>query len=227
MIDVTPDFVLLERIVGARRSVRAFRPGPVPDELLGRALALAQQAPSNCNTQPWTVHIVSGVAAERTRAALLQAAADGPARPDFPFGAPYAGVHRERQIGAARALYGALGIDREDLAGRRAAALDNYRFFGAPHAAFLFVDAGMSARETWDAAMFAQTLMLGLAALGIGTCAQGALAHYPDAVRDVLGLPPALRLLFGIAIGWPDEAHPTARALTARAPVADCVTFHR
>ncbi|MGA5418459.1 nitroreductase family protein, partial [Streptomyces pseudogriseolus] len=32
----------------------------------------AQMAPSNCNTQPWTVHVVSGTARERLSKELLQ-----------------------------------------------------------------------------------------------------------------------------------------------------------
>ncbi|MGA5515410.1 nitroreductase family protein [Streptomyces pseudogriseolus] len=32
----------------------------------------AQTAPSNCNTQPWTVHVVSGTARERLSKELLQ-----------------------------------------------------------------------------------------------------------------------------------------------------------
>ena len=43
-----------------RRAVRGFRPDPVPSPLLREIFELAQRAPSNCNTQPWLVELVSG-----------------------------------------------------------------------------------------------------------------------------------------------------------------------
>ncbi|WP_256727214.1 nitroreductase family protein [Streptomyces acidiscabies] len=44
----------------ARRSVRTFLPTPLPPSDIRAVLEDARTAPSNCNTQPWTVHIVSG-----------------------------------------------------------------------------------------------------------------------------------------------------------------------
>ena len=47
-------------IVRARRSVRAFLDQPVPQPLIEQIFTQAQQAPSNCNTQPWRTWVVSG-----------------------------------------------------------------------------------------------------------------------------------------------------------------------
>src|SRR3546814_5413239 len=66
--------------------------------------------------------------------------------------------------------------------------LRNFDFFGAPHAAFLFIPAGGGLREAADCSKFAQTFMLALAAAGLGTCPQGALSSYPAAVRQALRL---------------------------------------
>lgn len=44
---------LFERL-SARRSVRAFRPDPVPRALIERAIAIAGTAPSGAHQQPWT-----------------------------------------------------------------------------------------------------------------------------------------------------------------------------
>ncbi|MET7297228.1 nitroreductase family protein [Streptomyces griseoloalbus] len=46
----------------SRHSVRKFLPDPVPPADIRGVLEDAQTAPSNCNTQPWTVHVVSGAA---------------------------------------------------------------------------------------------------------------------------------------------------------------------
>src|SRR3954465_16092350 len=49
----------------SRRSLRAFRPDPVPREAVERVLALASRAPSGTNVQPWKVHALAGGARER------------------------------------------------------------------------------------------------------------------------------------------------------------------
>lgn len=46
--------------VRKRRSIRAFRPTRIPAATINEVLEEAQLSPSNCNTQPWVVHIASG-----------------------------------------------------------------------------------------------------------------------------------------------------------------------
>ncbi len=46
---------LLDQTIKDRHSTRKFLSKPVPRILLNEALALAQLAPSNSNTQPWRV----------------------------------------------------------------------------------------------------------------------------------------------------------------------------
>ena len=47
-------------IVSQRRSMRDFKSDPVPQEIIEAVFGCAQRAPSNCNTQPWFVHVVTG-----------------------------------------------------------------------------------------------------------------------------------------------------------------------
>lgn len=54
-----------------RRSVRAFKPDPVPDEHLRELLDSARLAPSGCNAQPWRFKIVKE---EDIKAKLAEAA---------------------------------------------------------------------------------------------------------------------------------------------------------
>src|SRR3546814_6834159 len=98
--------------------------------------------------------------------------------------ARYEGQFRERQIDAAVRLFEAQGVGRHDTAARAESMLRNFDFFGAPHAAFLFIPAGGGLREAADCSKFAQTFMLALAAAGLGSCPQGALSSYPAAVRQ-------------------------------------------
>lgn len=211
-----------------RRSVRGFLPGEVPQRTLDEVFAIAQRAPSNCNVQPWIPHVVSGEALRRLRAALVAAGSqNAPIEPDWPADSKFHGVYRERQVDAAAQLYGAMGVARGDLEGRRAAYVRNLDFFGAPHAVFVFMPHPFDTREATDIGMYAQTLMLALTARGIASCAQGALGLYPGIVREVLGLPPAQRLLFGVSFGYEDPADKANAARVGRAAAHDAVRFHR
>ena len=217
----------LADLVHARRSVRGFLPQPVDRNTLREVFVLAQRAPSNCNVQPWHVHVVSGAACDALRAELLAAAsAEEPIRPDFPPGGRYPGHYRDREWDAAMQLYGAMGVERGDRAARRAAFLRNYEFFGAPHALFLFLDEPFGVREAADCGMYAQTLMLSMTAHGIASCAQGSLSMYPDIVRRRLGVPDSQRLLFGMSFGYEDPAAPANRTRVGRLPLGEAVQFH-
>lgn len=140
-----------------RRAVRGFRSDPVPDALLREIFELAQRAPSNCNTQPWLVEVVSGDKLAQLKQRLLTAAAiPAEHRPDIPYEGRYEGAYKERQFEAAAQLYGAMGIAREDKAGRAASFMRNFAAFDAPHVAFIYLPAGFGLREAVDCGMYAQ-----------------------------------------------------------------------
>jgi nitroreductase len=211
-----------------RRSVRGFLPQEVPQATLEEIFDLAQRAPSNCNVQPWVPHVVSGQTLARMRAALVDAGRrELPIQPDWPADGKFDGIYRARQVDAAVQLYGAMGVARSDLVGRRAAYVRNLDFFGAPHAVFIFMPHPFDTREATDIGMYAQTLMLAMTARGIATCAQGALGLYPPIVREMLGLPETQRLLFGISFGYEDTASKANAARVGRAPPHEAVRFHR
>jgi nitroreductase len=46
-----------ERLARLRHSVRNFAPDPVPEEVITRAVEIAQRTPSVCNRQAWRVHV--------------------------------------------------------------------------------------------------------------------------------------------------------------------------
>lgn len=214
---MTDDADALDHLLRARRSVRGFRVDAVPDALIERVFAMAALAPSNCNVQPWVAHVVSGAAAERIRGALHDAASAGTAlTPDFALTGKYPDHYRTRQIDAAKALFAATGVARDDVAARTESFLRNFRFFDAPHAVFLFVPEWAGMREAADCGMYAQSLMLALTANGLASCAQGALSHHAAIVHRELGVADDLKLLFGIAFGYEDTDHPANTARTVR-----------
>jgi len=214
-----------DQAVMARRSVRAFRPDAVPRELLEHVFALANQAPSNCNTQPWLTAVASGAATERLRQRFPVDFGQGRVSMDFPYAGKYAGVYKERQYDAAEKLYGAMGIAREDKAARGAAFMRNFSFFDAPHVAFIFLPDWGGIREAADVGMYAQTLMLALSAHGLASCPQTALSFAADMVREELGVDASYKLLFGISFGYEDTASAANDCRIGRAALADTVRF--
>lgn len=215
-----------DHLVRSRRSVRGYLPDPVPQAVIDQALETALRAPSNCNVQPWAVHLVSGPRLRALGAALAEAAGTASPSPDVPMDTAYRGEFRTRQVASAVALYSAMGITREDSAGRAAAFLRNLDAFGAPHAAFVFLPPGFGTREAADLGGFVQTLLLALTAAGLGSCAQGALSLYPEVVRAHLGLAPGWQLMCGVAFGHEDPVHPANAARTTREPLSGMVTRH-
>jgi nitroreductase len=215
-----------DKIVNARRSLRAFLPEAVDDKTLEAIFSVALRAPSNCNTQPWQVHVASGAVIETLRQEMPTRFMAGEFSMDFPYDGQYSGIYKVRQHGAAQALYDAVGVARDDKAGRHEQFMRNFRFFDAPHVAFLFLPEPFGLREAADLGMYAQTLMLSMTAHGLGSCPQTALSFQADYVREALGVDADNKLLFGISFGHPDPDAAANQCLTDRAALADTVTFH-
>lgn len=216
-------------VLRERRSVRSFLPVPVADEVIRAVVEDAQLAPSNCNTQPWRAHIVSGTKRDELSRALLADDDAGRMTPDFSFAvSDFDGIYRQRARDQGAAYYQAIGVAREATEDRRTAARYNLEFFGAPHVALLFMPSvGDNVRVAGDIGMYAQTFLLSLTAHGLGGIPQTMLGFYADTIRRVLGVDPSLKLLFGISFGIPDETSPANGYRIAKAPISESVAFHR
>src|SRR3546814_4095430 len=105
---------LFEAIARRRRAVRAFLPRCVDHALIERLVAAAATTPSSCNTQPWTLHIASGMALDRLRATLIDAVSLGmPLAYEVDAAGGSEGHFRERRFDAAFRLFETEGVDRE------------------------------------------------------------------------------------------------------------------
>ena len=56
-----------------RRSVRAYKPDPIPMQTLRDIVELGRWAPSGSNIQPWAVHVMTGATLRRVGGAIQQA----------------------------------------------------------------------------------------------------------------------------------------------------------
>lgn len=215
-----------DALARTRHSVRAFLPTPVPLDCVRSLLQTARQAPSGANLQPGHFWLVQRPLRQQLSDAVVHASRHGPEQAEdydyFPRPMPM--QLRKRQVAAAQALYGQLGIARGDAAARQRHFEDNYRFFGAPVALIVTIDAAMGAGCYMDLGMALHALLLAAHARGLGACAIGAFASFPDTVRSVLALPDAHKVVCGVALGHADPAHPVNATRTAREPLASYFT---
>ena len=218
--------VVLDDLLRTRFSCRAYRPDPVPRAVIEAALGTALRTPSWCNTQPWQVDVLSGAALHAFTTELhATLAADAPANADFPFPAAYVGDYRERRKVCGVQLYQALGIARDDRTRAREQSLENYRCFGAPHAAIVTTDASLGFYGGVDCGLFLMSFLLALQAQGVDSIPQAALASHPDVVRRHIPLAADRRVVFGVSFGYGDHAQPVNGYRTARVGLGEAVRF--
>lgn len=137
----------------------------------------------------------------------------------------YAPVHQQRRAEFGAGLYGALGIGPDDHPARAAYDAESMGFYGAPHAAFLFVTGDGGPRLAADAGAYLQTLLLAMTAYGVASCPQGLLSFCADTIRDELRVDEG-NLLVGVSFGYADENAPVNRVASDRAALGAITTFH-
>ncbi len=209
-----------------RYSCRRFKPDAVPIDLIHKILTAAQKTPSWCNTQPWDVHVVSGEALQTLSGKLEKQAASGATpNPDFSFPERYEGDYRDRRKVCGLQLYKSVGIEKGDAERTRDQALENFRFFAAPHVMFLTVPSELGVYGAVDCGLYVSSFMLVANELGVATIAQAALASYPDVVREALNIGRERHLVCGISFGFEDTTHPINGYRTERESIASVVKF--
>lgn len=220
-----PDTSLIETVY-ARHSVRGFLDKEVPQETLDRIFQIAQQAPSNCNVQPWKVYVASGELKDRLKQQMYDNTANGvKPNPDYAYRSDFENEYRTRQVECAIALYSKMGIGRGDKEGRMRAVLRNFEFFDAPYIAFVGMNPGFGTTVAVDVGMWAQTLMLTLVAFGLHSCPMGTMRNYPDLVREAFDIQDGTKILFGISFGYEDTSVVANETRTSREELSANVIF--
>ena len=181
------DLASLERVVGARRDIRRFRPDPVPEEVLTAVLTAGHRGPSVGHSQPWRFIVVTE-ATTRDAAALM------------------ADRCRLRQ---------AAGMAEESARGLLDLRLEGIR--EAPLGVVVACDrrtpaAGVLGRATfpdadlWSCAAAIENMWLTARAYGLGL---GWVTLFePAELAHLLGLPDGVETLGWLCLGWPDERPP-------------------
>ncbi|WP_448581749.1 nitroreductase [Thermaurantiacus sp.] len=215
--------------VSSRKSIRGFRDTPVDPAVIRRVVEAAARAPSGGNLQPWHIDVVAGAPLAELKAIMARRVMDAPTGEPteydiYPKTLP--SPYRDYRFEVGEALYGALGIPREEKAKRLMWFARNFQFFGAPLALFCSVDRCMGPPQWSDLGMYLQTVMLLLREEGLDSCPQECWAIYPRTIGEFLNLPPERMLFCGMAIGYRDPDDPANSFRAARAPLESFARFH-
>ena len=219
----------VDEAIRSRRSVRAYKPDPVPQETITHILEVASRAPSGTNMQPWHVHIFTGDALNSLTSSVLDAFWNEPEEHQSDrqhylekIRDPY--LARRRKVGWD--LYGILGIGKGEREKTREFHAQNYKFFGAPVGMIFTIDHDMGWMSWLDYGMFIQNICIAARGQGLHTCPQAAWASYHDVVEKHLGLPEIQLVHCGMSLGYEDTEAAVNTLETVREPVEEFVTFH-
>jgi nitroreductase len=211
--------------IKARYSVRAYKPEPVPKEILAELMEVALRAPSWANTQSWEFAIVGGEVMRELKELLgAKAAAQEERYPDIPrpeWPSPY--QERRRELG--NQIYNLMGIGRNDTEKQLQWFVHMYRFFDAPNAIIAYTDRGLSEWALLNTGLIVQTIALAAVNYGLGTTILASSVSYPDEIRHLLNIPESKQLVLAIAIGYPNPEAKVNSFRSNRVPLDSVVTW--
>lgn len=222
------DPMSFDDVVLGRRSVRGYLDKPVPRDLIEDVLALAMRAPSSMNTQPWNFHVITGEPLSRIRQGNTERTLAGePDSREFRKGVPFAGVHRDRQVGVAKQLFGAMGIARDDAPARQDWVLRGFRQFDAPVCVIVTYDKELSGSDDtpFDCGAVTTALVNAAWSRGLGCVINSQGIMQSPVVREHAGIPDDQVIMKAVALGWPDESFPANAVVSERKSVDEAARF--
>ena len=217
-----------DEVMLGRRSIRGYKPDPVPRKLIEEVLTLAMRAPTSMNTQPWHFYVITGEPLNRIRAGNTERMVAGvPQSREFRTGPAFAGVHRERQIGVAKQLFSAMGIARDDKDARQDWVLRGFRQFDAPVCIIITYDRDVDGSDDspFDCGGVANALVNAAWSRGLGTVINSQGIMQSPVVREHAGIAADQGLMKSIALGWPDHSFPANAVVSERKPIEEAAVF--
>jgi nitroreductase len=221
----TAAYDTLTDVLGSRYSCRAFRPDPVPRDVVDQIVTAAGRVPSWCNAQPWQVIITDTPETDRFRDALFAHASANSSEPDLDWPKQYTGLYQDRRRTCGWQLYDAVGIEKGDRAASGAQMMENFHLFGAPHVAIITSEADLGSYGVMDSGGFITGFCLAAQALGVASIPQAAVAGHGRFVHDFFAIPDNRLVLAAISFGFEDADHPANGFRTERAPLDEVLDW--
>jgi len=211
-----------ETVIRGRRSIRKYKPEPVPHELIREILDEGRWSPSWANTQAWNIYVVTGETLKRLRGASKAPAQrqDQPS-PDFrmPREWPPHLAERTRQLFDFRKPDALGSAPAPTLTGLA-------EFFGAPCLLFFAVERGLATDYVlFDSGLIVQSVCLAAHSKGLGTCIMAMAVRDPDTLREILPGAADKPFVIGVALGYPDDEAIVNRFERSRAPLEELVSW--
>jgi nitroreductase len=228
MTSQTGSAATFDDVVLGRRSIRGYRPDPVPKAVIREVIELAMRAPSSMNTQPWNFYVVAGETLDRIRAGNTQRNLAGvPDSREFRGHGAYQGAHRDRQVEIAKQLFGAMGIERHDQAARQDWVLRGFRQFDAPVSVVVTYDRSIHGGDIapFDCGAVANALVNAAWSRGLGCVINSQGIMQSPVVREHAGIPDDQVIMICIAMGYPDDAFPANAVVSRRKSVDEAAVF--
>jgi len=211
-----------------RKSIRGYKPDPVPKEVLHQILELASHAPSAMNTQPWEFTVLTGEVLENVRRRYVELVNTGvlPNPEHVVVGWPKESIYRQRQVDLAKQLFQLMDIPREDKEKRAKWLERGFRYFDAPAAIIISTDRCLGdSGPLLDIGALMQSICLTALHFGLGTCIEDQGTMYPDVLRKYAHIPESKRIVIAIAIGYADWDFPANKLETEREPIENVTTW--
>lgn len=215
-------------VVLGRRSIRAFKPEPVPRAVLEEVIGLAIRAPSSMNSQPWHLHVLTGEPLDRIRAENTERMVTGvkPSKETRDSGS-YEGLHRQRQVEIAVQLFEAMGIARDDKEKRQDWVLRGFRQFDAPVSIVVAYDRQLREGDIaqFDCGALVNGLVNAAWSRGLGCVVNSQGIMHSPVVREHAGIPDDQVIIICVAMGYPDDSFPANAVVSRRREVAEVASF--
>ena len=219
--DQTSFVKFVDEAITGRHSVRRFLPRDVKRETVARLLELGSMAPSATNVQPWKVYVLVGAAKDALSKGIMEkfeaGQTDGREYDNYPKIWEEPWLSRRRSVG--KAMYGLLGIPKDDREGMKRQMARNFLFFDAPVGLIFTMDKRFGFGMFMDIGMFMENVMTAAHARGLDTCPQGFFADYSDTVRACLSIPQNEMVVCGMALGYANADAPINSLRPSREPV--------
>jgi len=204
----------LIKAMNERKSIRAFKPDPIPKEKLEEMLRLSIHAPSAINLQPWEFIVVTGEEKERLSRRLIKAyhekqIACSPGNVK-PLPKTY-GKRGAKTLALMKPFFEEMRVDPDQYINE-----GSCNFYGAPVAILLCLDDSFPSAQMADIGIALGYLVLTAHEFGFGTCPIGLITAYEDEIKDLLNIPENKNVVIGVALGYPDWDIPINRFKSQR-----------
>jgi len=220
--------VNFEEVVRGRRSIRGYKPDPVPIKVIREVIELATRSPSSMNTQPWHFYVLTGEPLDKIRQGNTERNLAGvkPSREIRSHGA-YTGEHRQRQIDIAVQLFQAMGIERHDAEKRQDWVLRGFRQFDAPLSIVVTYDRELEGGDIaqFDCGAVVNGLVQAAWSKGLGAVVNSQGIMQSPVVREHACIPADQVIMICVAMGYPDEDFAANQVVSQRRPVDEVASF--